>query len=427
MKQKYLVVILLISILSGCGLDLDDAGKGSISGSVSDATTGEPVSVVNVVLNPGGVSTVTGSDGRFQFDDIASGSYTIEVTKEHYSSVSQVVNVETGKVTQSHILIEREAARLTSDKEELDFSKNLNTLSFNIVNRGYEDLTLEIEVGNCKWLAVNPKSAILKSGKTLTIVATIDRNLLEEDENTASIIVKSTNGGGNVEINVKAWGERRVAAVVTTGDITDITDSSVVLNGETTNGGTPNYTERGFEISTDKDFIENKTIKIKSETPSYNKAFIVKAEDLDFYTKYYARAYVIWCDKVIYGNTKTFTTNGLEPDIQTLDATDVECWGDNGYNYKMTMHAVVYDEGNPPYTIRGFCYTFGNGDKYHETPTIENEHVIVDGSGKGNYDITVSGIKPSMHDYLIKVRAYVIQGGRAIYSNNIKMVTVTNR
>lgn len=45
----------------------EEVTTGSISGIVSDKTTGEPIPTVRLTLEPDGTSTVTGSDGSFSF------------------------------------------------------------------------------------------------------------------------------------------------------------------------------------------------------------------------------------------------------------------------------------------------------------------------------------------------------------------------
>lgn len=51
----------------------------SIHGIVSDASTGTPVANATINLSPGGRSTVSGSDGQFEFLDLDPGQYTITV------------------------------------------------------------------------------------------------------------------------------------------------------------------------------------------------------------------------------------------------------------------------------------------------------------------------------------------------------------
>lgn len=126
-----MLITALFTVVS-CSSDLDDESTtGSISGSVSDATTGEPVATVNVTLMPGGQSTVTGTDGSFSFRNLESGEYTLEISKEGYKPNSSAVTVRTGDSTPAHLLIERIPAIVTADRGTLDFGDNpsLNTIT----------------------------------------------------------------------------------------------------------------------------------------------------------------------------------------------------------------------------------------------------------------------------------------------------------
>ena len=142
--MKRLIYIMLAGLLfMACADDInEEVTIGKISGVVSDKTTGEPVATVSAVLSPGGNSTVTGSDGSFEFVDLAPGEYTVNINKEGYKGNNKTVTVVAGQTTQAHLLIERIPAVITANRTELDFGKDygVNTLSFNIVNNNYEKL-----------------------------------------------------------------------------------------------------------------------------------------------------------------------------------------------------------------------------------------------------------------------------------------------
>ena len=59
-KLIYALILCTGIIMCGCSSDAtDESTTGNIAGSVSDRTTGEPGSTVNVKLSTGGKSTVT--------------------------------------------------------------------------------------------------------------------------------------------------------------------------------------------------------------------------------------------------------------------------------------------------------------------------------------------------------------------------------
>ena len=90
------VVLGVAAGLCSCNDDLGQELTGSIIGTVADATTGEPVPTVNVSLEPGGESALTGSDGNYMFTDLKAGSYTLTLTKEGYTPASKTLEVTAG-------------------------------------------------------------------------------------------------------------------------------------------------------------------------------------------------------------------------------------------------------------------------------------------------------------------------------------------
>ena len=246
---KKLGIMLFMSIaLIGCSKDIEEElTTGDIAGSVSDVTTGEPVATVNVVLQPGGKSTVTGTDGSFSYKDVEPGTYTIEIKKEGYLPNDKEVTVVAGETSPAHLLIERIPAIVTVDRKTLDFgnSKSLNTMSFSIVNRTYEDLAWNIEQ-NCEWITeVKPSSGVLKYGKTESVVVVIDRSKFEGAVKT-SLVVRSSNGYSEIEILAVSGDMPKLEMY----DATEVRAYSATLNAEVTFVGKPEYIERGFVYGT---------------------------------------------------------------------------------------------------------------------------------------------------------------------------------
>ena len=246
----FFVSLLVFTGIVSCSSDPSkEFAYGSIAGSVSDATTGEPVPTVNVTLSPGGNQTVTGSDGSFTFNNLEAREYSIKISKEGYKSNSAQFIVRNGESISAHLLIERSAGIVKADRQTLNFGDNqsLNTLSFNIVNSGYEDLEWEIEE-RCDWITeIKPAKGVLPYGKTEGIVVVIDRNLLEPGKNTAIIVIRSSEGSS--QMYIEATGTNKALPKLNVSAATNITSSSATLNGEIANDGEPPYTERGFVFS----------------------------------------------------------------------------------------------------------------------------------------------------------------------------------
>ena len=70
---------------------------GSISGQVTDYSTGEPLVNAQVTLLPGAKTTQTGTDGSFSFSNMDEGQYVVSVQKGGYQSNRKNVTVVSGE------------------------------------------------------------------------------------------------------------------------------------------------------------------------------------------------------------------------------------------------------------------------------------------------------------------------------------------
>jgi hypothetical protein len=66
----------------------------SIGGVVQDATTGEPLPGVNVVLNGAGKGASTNQQGRYEIQNVSPGTYTVEVSFVGYQSAETTIQKE---------------------------------------------------------------------------------------------------------------------------------------------------------------------------------------------------------------------------------------------------------------------------------------------------------------------------------------------
>lgn len=80
---------------------------GSISGIVLNADTNDPVAGASVTTSPPTSAIVTDDEGRFFFDEIETGSYTISVKKTGYVNVTVSVSVRDGQTTEANIFIQK--------------------------------------------------------------------------------------------------------------------------------------------------------------------------------------------------------------------------------------------------------------------------------------------------------------------------------
>lgn len=79
---------------------------GSISGIVTDVSTGESLTAAQVTLIPGANTIQTSSDGSFSFSGLDEGQYTISVQKDGYQSNRKNVTVVSGEKTEITVTLE---------------------------------------------------------------------------------------------------------------------------------------------------------------------------------------------------------------------------------------------------------------------------------------------------------------------------------
>lgn len=94
----YLIVCFIVAIFNmGCSNDIELDLYCTINGNVIDAQTGEPIKAASVMLTPSGKTTVSGSDGTFEFASIDPGQYTILVQALGYVSNRKIINTVAGE------------------------------------------------------------------------------------------------------------------------------------------------------------------------------------------------------------------------------------------------------------------------------------------------------------------------------------------
>lgn len=197
---KLSALLLVCYAILGCGKEDNPTSKlGSIYGTVTDFVTGDPVSNANVRLNPIGETTLTGSDGLFQFADVPDGNYSLSLSKNGYVDLDDdyVIEMKNGKSVRRDVQLSPafESFKITVNGVEtdtLDFGvdPNLNRIYYSIINDGTIDINVTIgQSGN--WITREMSSAHIASNKGCTTYVRIDREDLIAGTNIGYISVSS--------------------------------------------------------------------------------------------------------------------------------------------------------------------------------------------------------------------------------------------
>ncbi len=309
---KFAALMMVCCMFFGCKPEEEIEKLGTIYGTVTDFASGDPISNVNVRLNPRGETTLTGMDGTFQFNDLPSGSYSLSLSKNGYADLDDdyVIRIESGNTVQRAIQLQKlhYSLQIVDNNNHpitiLDFGDDagVNQKAFNISNNGNIALDFSI-IKTANWIdTIVPVIGTVGINDSKPVYIIINRGLLEEGVNNSNLLITTPNTGG-IELAVKATNYG--SPVVTTVDVTNITHKSAACVCKVISDGGTNVTERGICWSA----APNPTINdFKKSNGSGLGSYNCEMTDLSNNTKYYVKAYAINSSGVAYGEEKTFTT-----------------------------------------------------------------------------------------------------------------------
>jgi hypothetical protein len=99
MKKVFLFALFAL-LFVGCTKD-EYTLFGTVIGTVTDATTGEPIKNVTLTLSPSGKSSTTGSDGIYEFYNLEAVQYKMQASHADYKTDTKTVNVLAGETVRA--------------------------------------------------------------------------------------------------------------------------------------------------------------------------------------------------------------------------------------------------------------------------------------------------------------------------------------
>ncbi|RPI67820.1 MAG: hypothetical protein EHM47_15265, partial [Ignavibacteriales bacterium] len=118
----YFRITALLTIISLCFIGLSCKENtiqpeffGSINGQVLSEENSTPIAGASVTTTPPSNAIITGSDGRFNFTDLAVGNYTVAVSKNGFKKGSVTVSVKENLAADATILLEKEEGNISPD------------------------------------------------------------------------------------------------------------------------------------------------------------------------------------------------------------------------------------------------------------------------------------------------------------------------
>lgn len=204
---QYFSIFILTALFVSCAKDEVDM-TGSISGIVTDAAVqGKSIQGATVTLNPTGLKATTGSDGRYEFEDLEMGQYTVQVQAQGYVSTTMRVDVVAGKKSAGDIQLKPHngLSKLELSVSSLRFGKDTRSLTFTLTNTGDKTTSWNIS-GLESWVTVSPTSGSLNAGRNQVVKVTVDRGMLDKTTST-SIIVNADEESVALPITVEVESE----------------------------------------------------------------------------------------------------------------------------------------------------------------------------------------------------------------------------
>ena len=202
--RKILFTLLAGALLAGCSED-EVPVFGGIYGTIRDAESGLPVYNAEITLSPGNRTTVSGSDGSYEYRNLDAGQYSLSVTATGYRYNSRTVSVVPGDNTlvDMRLTPETPISGIEISTTSLNFDTAYTELSFDIRNTGTSG-TIEWSITgvDVPWLTVTPMSGTTDMGKSSSVKVTVDRSALTADATTI-FTVNAAGGSKSIMVSVR--------------------------------------------------------------------------------------------------------------------------------------------------------------------------------------------------------------------------------
>lgn len=404
----------------GCGKE------GSIYGTVTDFATGEPVSNANVQLRPSGETTLTGSDGMYEFLDVPSGNYSITVSKAEYTDLvdDSIIEVKRGKQIKRDVQIMKRPTSLhiyepgsQEEISELDFGANegVTQKTFSIFNGGTQNLNYII-TKTVDWISnISQPTGTINTGVTYPIVVTINRELLAEGVNTTTLIitsstdgakelvVKARKGGSDSDLVVELPSANLMVQKTDLG-VVDWSSASLLCSNSTVaefNDWRLPSKEELMTLYSNREYIGgfvNETYWSSSDYGGYRYAVNFSNGILDYEEQ----------QNLFHVRAVRTMNEGSAPTVTTAIPTDVTA-------QSATCGGEVVSDGHETVTRRGVCYNTS------QNPTTSNQ-CVESGTGTGLFSCNLTGLSPNTKYY---VKAFATNSKGTAYGEQKEFTTTT--
>lgn len=187
-----ILCLIMVSSCSGALKEVTDY-TGNITGTVM--CDGEPLSAVEVGINPGGSTVFTNNYGTFAFNRIDAATYTLNFTKDGYKSAIKTVVVKAGETATADVSMEIAGNLIATDVDVLDFGVKQSELSLKIQNKSNKLVSWDVEKSKLPaWLSLSSYADDIPAKGINSLSVSVDRSKIEGESAQASINFSISSG-----------------------------------------------------------------------------------------------------------------------------------------------------------------------------------------------------------------------------------------
>ena len=211
---------------------------------------------------------------------------------------------------------------------------------------------------------------------------------------------KGTSYGEEINFQTNAYS----LPIVSTAEVTYITNSSAIAGGNVMSDGGTEVTERGicYSLSSNPTISDSKLEAGKGEG-----FFSVKLNNLEMATTYYVRAYAVNSKGINYGEQTSFQTiTGTLPDVTTISVVNIDY-------HSATVNGIVNSSSPDEIIEYGVCYSIA------PNPTTSATKIM---SGKG-VGIFYTDLIDLLDGTTYYVRTYAINNIGTAYGEELSFTT----
>ena len=286
---------------------------GSIIGCVKDYDDARLISNCQVSLSPGGKTYTTSSDGKYEFNGLTPGEYSLSFSKSGYTEDSKSVTVKAGEATTADCLLKAKSSFSLSETS-YDFGDLDDNKTFYCYNNSSSDCSYSI-TNIPDWLSFSKTEGMVKYDSNDSFTVIVDRTKVEEGSYTQTVNV-AFSGKNSGTVTLKLSMKKvviTIPTVTTASSATNITQNSFDISGSIVATGGAQIIEYGHCWSTSPSpTINDKrtNLGITSDLGSY----VSNVTGLTVNTTYYVRAYAKNSQGISYSDQISVTTQDTESD-----------------------------------------------------------------------------------------------------------------